>query len=302
MLTTNVNDVFILGATGFVGGAVVDAALHAGLKVGAWARTEAQAAALRQRGVAVSAPPSIPPSKVVIDLIQPKLPERLSSGAFEKAALYRVEATRRVLQALPPEALLFSVSGTDDFAGGPVSHESHFFAGAPKGFARIGLRVRAELLASQQPFASIHLGTVYGPGKMFASKLFPGLAKGRLPIIGDGANRLPLIHVEDAARALLHLTTLSREQLTAHPWIVTDGTATTQRELLELAAKLLHGPRPKSVPRWIASLVAGSVAAGSFSRDLPTDPSALIATGFTFRFPSIATGLPASISRLEAAA
>ncbi|HEX7454140.1 MAG TPA: NAD-dependent epimerase/dehydratase family protein, partial [Polyangiaceae bacterium] len=239
MLTNHINDVFILGATGFVGGAVVDAALRAGLQVGAWARTEAQAATLRQRGVAVSAPPAIPPSKVVIDLIQPKLPKRLSGSAFEKAALYRVEVTRRVLQALPPGALLFSVSGTDDFAGGPVSHESRFLTGAPKGFARIGLRVRAELLSSKRPFASIHLGTVYGPGKLFASKLFPGLAKGRLPIIGDGANRLPLIHVEDAARALLHLTTLSREQLTAHPWIVTDGTATTQRELLELAAKLL---------------------------------------------------------------
>jgi hypothetical protein len=56
------------------------------------------------------------------------------------------------------------------------------------------------------------------------------------------------------------------------------------------------------VPRWLASLVAGSVAARAFSRDLPTDPSALLATGFTFRFPSIATGLPASVARLEAAA
>src|SRR5450432_3883912 len=138
MLTTNVNDVFILGATGFVGGAVIDAALSAGLKVGAWARTEAQAVALRQRGVAVSAPPSIPPSKVVIDLIQPKLPERLNNAAFEQAARYRVEATRGVLEALPPEALLFSVSGTDDFAAGPVSHQSRFFSGDAKGFARIG--------------------------------------------------------------------------------------------------------------------------------------------------------------------
>jgi nucleoside-diphosphate-sugar epimerase len=302
MLTNRVNDVFILGATGFVGGAVVDAALRAGLTVGAWARSERQAAALRERGVVVSAPPSIPPSQVVIDLIQPQLPQRLRQAAFEQAARYRVEVTRSVLQALPPQALLFSVSGTDDFAGSPVSHRSAFFGGDPKGFARIGLRVRAELLAAQRPFASIHLGTVYGPGKMFASTLFPGLAKGRMPVIGDGANRLPLIHVEDAARALVHLTSLSREQLTAHPWIVTDGTVTTQRELLELGAKLLHGPRPKSVPRWLAALVAGSVAARAFSRDLPTDPSALLATGFTFRFPSIATGLPASVARLEAAA
>ena len=302
MLTNDTIDIFILGATGFVGGAVVDAALQAGLKVGAWARTDAQASGLRQRGVTVSSPPSIPPSKVVIDLVQPKLPERLNVAAFEQAARVRVAMTREVLRALPSNALLFSVSGTDDFEGDlPVSHRSAFFSGKPQGFARIGLDVRAELLASKRPFVSIHLGTVYGPGKLFASKLFPGLAKGRLPIIGNGANQLPLVHVEDAARALVHLASLDREQLTAHPWIVTDGTATTQRELLELGAKLLKGPRPGSVPRWLASLVAGSVAARSFSRHLPADPSALLGTGFEFRFPSIATGLPESVARLEAA-
>src|SRR5258708_517471 len=126
MLTVHTNDLFILGATGFVGSAVVDEALRAGLKVGAWARSEAQATGLRQRGVAVSAPPTIPPSKVVIDLIQPKLPERLREGAFEKAAHYRVETTRQVLRALPSDALLFSVSGVDDFEAGVVSHRSRF--------------------------------------------------------------------------------------------------------------------------------------------------------------------------------
>lgn len=293
------HDVFVLGATGFVGSAVVDAALRAGLKVGAWARSEEQAGALRLRGVAASAPPSIPAAKVVIDLIQPKLPERLSEAALVEAARYRVETTRGVLRALPAGALLFSVSGTDDFERGVVSHRSRFAAGA-KGFARIGLAVRAEVLAAARPFASIHLGTVYGPGKSFAATLFPRLAKGRQPIVGDGSNRLPLIHVEDAARALVHLATLGTDEVTAHPWIVTDGTGTTQRDLFELGAKLLGGPRPRSVPRWLASLIAGRVAASFISRDVPTDPSALVATGFTFRFPSIATGLPASLAQLEA--
>jgi nucleoside-diphosphate-sugar epimerase len=297
MLTT---DLFLLGASGFVGSTVVQAALDAGLKVGAWARTEAQADALRQRGVIVSAPSAIPRSKVVIDLIQPKLPERLGQGVFEKAARYRVATTRDVLGALPAEALLFSVSGTDDFVPGTISHRSPFLPlGEAKGFAKIGLSVRAELLAAKRPFASIHLGTVYGPGKAFAAKLFPGLANGRIPVIGAGTNRLPLIHVEDAARALVHLATLGTERAIAHPWIVTDGTETTQRELLERAAELLGGPKPKSVPRWLASLIAGSVAASAFSRDLPTDASALVASGFTFRYPSIATGLPASIARLK---
>jgi nucleoside-diphosphate-sugar epimerase len=293
-------DVFVLGASGFVGGAVVDAALEAGLSVGAWARTEAQAQKLKARGVRVTSPPDIPAAKVVIDLIQPALPERLTESAMAKAAAYRVATTRSVLPALPRGATLFSVSGTDDFADSVVSHRSPFTR-SPRGFARIGLAVRAEVLASGVPFASVHLGTVYGPGKAFASRLFPRLAQGRLPIIGQGGNRLPLVHVEDAARALVHVASLDAERLRAHPWIVTDGTATTQRELLELGARLLHAPAPRSVPRWLASVVAGSVGAAAFARDVPTDPSALLAAGFALRYSSIATGLPASLARLEAA-
>jgi nucleoside-diphosphate-sugar epimerase len=293
-------DLFVLGASGFVGSATVDAALAAGLSVGAWARTDAQAQRLRHRGVQVTAPPHIPPARVVIDLVQPKLPRRLSESALARAAVVRVELTRSVLAAFPRGGLLFSVSGTDDFDDTIVSDRSPFTA-RPRGFARIGAAVRAQVVASKVPFASIHLGTVYGPGKAFAATVFPRLAKGRLPVVGDGSNRLPLIHVEDAARALVHLTTLDGARLTAHPWIVTDGTSTTQRELLEVGARLLHAPPPGSVPRWLASVVAGRVAAASFSRDVRTDPAALLATGFTLRYPTIGTGLPATLAQLEAA-
>src|SRR5262249_34998227 len=293
-------DIFVLGASGFVGGAVVEAALGAGLSVGAWARTEGQAERLREVGVRVTPPPEIPPARVVIDLIQPRLPDRLTESALAQAAEYRVGVTRSVLPALPKGALLFSVSGTDDFEDAVVSHRSPFIA-RPRGFARIGLAVRAEVLASGVPFASLHLGTVYGPGKAFASKLFPRLAKGRLPIVGDGENRLPLIHVEDVGRALVHLAALPADRLRAHPWIITDGSAPTQPDLLGLGARLLHAPTPRSVPRWLASLIAGSVGAKSLARNVPTDPSALFATGFTLRFDSIATGLPASLARLEVA-
>src|SRR5262252_2621675 len=265
MLTRH-TDIFILGASGFVGSATVDAALEAGLSLGAWARTDAQAQQLRRRGVLVTAPPEIPAAKVIIDLVQPKLPARLSEAALERAAKSRVELTRTVLPALPRGAVLLSVSGTDDFEDAVVSHRSPFVA-RPSGFARIGSSVRRQVLASGVPFASLHLGTVYGPGKAFASTVFPRLAKGKLPIVGRGANRLPLIHVEDAARAMVHLATLDAARLREHPWIITDGTMTTQRALLELGAQLLGAPAPSSVPRWVASLVVGSVGASSFSRD-----------------------------------
>src|SRR3954468_19773790 len=150
-------DVFILGASGFVGSATVEAALQAGFTVGAWARTEAQAEALRRRGVHVTATSTIPPAKVVVDLIQPKLPERLTRSALEQAARYRVGTTQKVLGALPEGALLFSVSGTDDFDDEVVSHRSAFTS-HPKGFARIGLAVRAQVVASRVQFASLHFG------------------------------------------------------------------------------------------------------------------------------------------------
>src|SRR5262249_26821691 len=156
----------------------IGAALDAGLTLGAWARTEAQAQWLRRRGVQVAAPPQIPVAKVVIDLIQPKLPKRLTEAALTRAAQCRVDVTRSVLPALPRGALLFSVSGTDDFDGEIINHRSPFTA-RPAGFAQIGLAVRGEVLASGVLFASVHLGTVYGPGKAFASMVFPRLAKGR---------------------------------------------------------------------------------------------------------------------------
>jgi nucleoside-diphosphate-sugar epimerase len=293
-------EVFVLGGSGFVGSAVIEAALAAGLSVGAWARTEAQAERLRGRGVEVVSPPHIPATKVVIDLVQPRLPARLSEAVFVEAARYRVEVTRSVLPALPEGAMLFSVSGTDDFDDEIVSHRSPFTA-RPSGFARIGGAVRDEVRASGRPFASLHLGTVYGPGKAFASTVFPRLAKGRLPIVGDGGNRLPLVHVEDAARAMVHLAGLDQARLRSHPWIITDGTQTTQRSLLELGARLLGARAPRSVPRWLASMVAGSVGASALARDVPTDPSALFSSGFELRYPSITTGLPATISALEAA-
>jgi 2-alkyl-3-oxoalkanoate reductase len=301
---------YLLGASGFVGSAVIRAARPAGLPLVALARSDAQARLLEQHGVRAIRGERISPEHLrgvgrVIDLIQPSLPERLTEAALARAADYRVQTTREVIAAIQvqPAAsrpLLLAISGTDDLArddAGKVSHRSALVT-APKGFARIGLRARAEVVASGVPFACIYLGTVYGPGKAFAAKVFPGLTAGKLPIVGNGSNRLALIHVDDAARALVRLVGMRTSQLVAHPWIVTDGTSTTQRELLEQAARLLGARPPRSVPRWIASLVAGSVAASSFARDVPTDISALLTSGFGFTHPSIATGLPATIAAL----
>src|SRR5258705_11852188 len=115
-------DVFILGATGFVGSAAVDAALEAGVSGGAWGRTEAQAAALRRRGVQVVASPRIPATEVVIDLIQPNLPRRLTEEALLRAAGAPAVVPPPPVPALPSGGLAFLAGGPAHPPRGAASH------------------------------------------------------------------------------------------------------------------------------------------------------------------------------------
>ncbi|HKX01820.1 MAG TPA: hypothetical protein VJX71_04930 [Methylomirabilota bacterium] len=126
---------------------------------------------------------------------------------------------------------------------------------------------------------------VYGPGKVFADLYVAGLRNGSARVIGKGTNRLPLIHVTDAARALVHLAGLPRGDLVGRTFITMDGADTIQRELLDDTADLMGVKRPGTIPVWLAALVAGSIAVETITLDAHADPSALPATGFPFSLP-----------------
>jgi uncharacterized protein len=106
------------------------------------------------------------------------------------------------------------------------------------------------------------------------------------------------VHVTDAARALVHLADLPRSELAGRTFIVMDGADTTQRELLDETAAFMGVKRPGTVPAWLAALVAGSIAVETITLDAHTDASALLATGFHFRYPSHRQGVPATLAAL----
>jgi hypothetical protein len=56
--------------------------------------------------------------------------------------------------------------------------------------------------------------------------------------------------------------------------------------------------RPTSVPAWLAALFAGRIAVETITLDAHADPSALLATGFTFRYLSHREGAPATLAAL----
>ena len=93
----------------------------------------------------------------------------------------------------------------------------------PRGFGHIGIPLRKLIEASGLDATYVYYGNlVYGLGKVKARQDVAGLEHGTAHVIGTGKNRLPMVHVTDAARALVHLATNSGGVLVAW-WVLTTG-------------------------------------------------------------------------------
>ena len=305
---------FIIGGAGFIGRSVVAEAVAAGFHVRALARSDSSAATLQSAGAEPIRGDAAEPTwmaqasgaDVLVDLAQPALPSRLTRRAIGRVAEGRAAIVAAALEALDDvpvgeRPIYFAVSGADDLdpgSSGVISHESKIRSG-DAGFARIGVPVHRLVEDSGVDATFVHFGAmVYGPGKGFADVYVDGLRKGRAAVIGKGGNRLPLTHVSDAARALVHLAGLPRDQLAGRTFLAADGSDTTQGELLDQTAELMGVKTPRRVPAAIAGLVGGRVAVEAMTFDAHVDNSALIATGFEFRYPSPSEGLPPTLAEL----
>lgn len=306
--------IFLIGGTGFIGRSVVTEALGGGFEIRALARSESAASSLSAVGAEPVRGDAADPrwidavrgAHVLIDLVQPALPKRMTRGAMRRVADKRTAATSAqlaALQGLPHDErpLYFSISGADDLepdSRGVISHRSGHAAG-DSGFAIIGVPVRRVVDESPVEATHVHFGViVYGPGKSFADVYVQGLRKGRAAVIGSGENRLPLTHVIDAARALVHLAGLPAEKLAGRTFLAVDGSDTTQGQLLDQTAELMGAKRPRRVPTAVAAMVGGRAAAEAMTFDARADNSALLESGFEFRYPSPREGLPPTLDEL----
>jgi nucleoside-diphosphate-sugar epimerase len=139
---------------------------------------------------------------------------------------------------------------------------------------------------------------VYGPGKTFADTIVPKLASGKWKVVGSGANHIPIVHVEDVARGLVHLASLEGERTIGKSFVLSDASRTTAKELFIETAKMMGAKTPGNVPKWLASLVSGKIVVETMSHDLIADPSGLTETGFTFKYPSYREGMPPTLKKL----
>jgi nucleoside-diphosphate-sugar epimerase len=227
--------VFVTGATGFVGAAVVKELIGAGHAVTALARSEEKAQALRAKGItphlgniddlgslrsAAAAADGVIHLAFMHGLSQIPLAKRLRvllgglpTGIVSRFLAVSAEADRQAINALGaalkgsgrPFVTTFGVMGLADNmrAPRPGTENDAPAAGSP-GIARALTEERVEALASLGVRATmIRLApSVHGDGDTgFVPQLIAiARKKGNSAYVGDGANRWTAVHRTDAAR------------------------------------------------------------------------------------------------------
>ncbi len=180
-----------------------------------------------------------------------------------------VEATRTMVRAAEAErvARFVHMSST-----GIYHHPSYLPIDErqpPSPMAGYGVtKLEAEKIvrASGLDYVMIRAPAIYGPSfDEGFTDVMDLVASGKMVILGEGKNRVPLIHVEDVVQALM--LALENRHVHRESFIVTSGEDISQEECLRLLAEELHvQPPSKHVPVPVAyGMVAYDALRGLFT-------------------------------------
>jgi nucleoside-diphosphate-sugar epimerase len=227
--------VLVTGATGFVGGHLVDALQDGSTEITVLVRSPSKAAGLVRQGVRV----------VAGDLHDPVGLEQATRAqdivyhvagvvaARNEAEFYRAneEGTRNLLvtaerQGTPRFVLVSSLA-----AAGPAPRGVPLTGGESPhpvtAYGRSKLAAEQVVRSSSLPWSIIRPPIVYGPRDREVLKIFRLARLGLAPVFGDGRQELSAIHAKDLARALIAVTgtttTVRRTYHACHPQIFTSG-------------------------------------------------------------------------------
>jgi 2-alkyl-3-oxoalkanoate reductase len=278
--------VFVAGATGAIGRALVPQLVAHGHEVVGMTRSASKQDLLRQLGARPVVADALDPDAVAqavasaepevivheltalsgpMSLREARRPERFK-GAIMTNRL-RTEATDHLLaagRAVGARRFVAQSFGAFRFAGngGPVQTEADAVDPDPR---QPGLDA---MLYLEQAVTSIEWGEglalryggFYGPGtgiSLAPDAVMAGpIRKRRFPIVGDGGGVWSHVHIEDAATA----TAIAVERGRAGIYNVVDDEPAPVREWLPVLASALGAKPPRRVPRWLGRLAAGEVA------------------------------------------
>jgi nucleoside-diphosphate-sugar epimerase len=281
--------VFVAGATGAIGRALVPKLLASGHEVTGLTRSEERGAKLREQGVepAVAdvfdadavgeAVARAKPEVLVHELTD--IPQAINPRKYESDMAgndrIRVEGTRNLMDAAKAAGTRRVVAQSISFAyaphgdGGPRVEDDELWLDAPEPFRRSteALHSLESQVLGEDGIDGLVLryGFFYGPGTSYASdgSTAAAVRKRQFPVVAGGTATWSFIHVDDAADA-----TLRAIEGDAPPGVynVTDDEPGAVRDWLPAFAEAVGAKPPRKVPAWLARLVAGRFAVISMTQ------------------------------------
>jgi nucleoside-diphosphate-sugar epimerase len=281
--------VFVAGATGVLGRALVPQLVARGHEVVGMTRSASKQDLVRGLGArpvvadaldpdaVAQAVASAEPEVIVHELTalsgpmsmrDARHPERFS-GAIMTNRL-RTEATDHLLaagRAAGARRVVAQSFGAFRFAraGGPVQTEDDPLDPGPTGTRQPGLDAilyleRTVTTIEWGEGLALRYGGFYGPGTGISlapdAQMAAPVRKRRFPIVGDGDGVWSLVHIEDAAAA----TAGAVEHGAPGIYNVVDDDPARVREWLPVLASALEAKPPRRMPRWLGRLLAGETA------------------------------------------
>lgn len=275
--------VFVAGASGAIGRALVPQLIAAGHEVTGMTRSEESAEAMRSSGAAAavvdvfdaealrSAMADARPEVVVHQLtaLPSKFELRGLKNAYDATNRIRTEGTRNLIGAARTAGARRVVAQSIAFLYAPEGdavkdEDARTFEGAPEPF---GSAVGAVLDLERQVTGAegmegvvLRYGWFYGPGTFYAQdgSAANDVRKRRQPVVGKGDGVFSFVHVDDAAGA----TVAAVEGGAPGVYNVTDDEPAAMRDWLPLFAEAVGAKRPMRLPLWLAKLAAPKIVVG----------------------------------------
>lgn len=286
----------ILGATGFVGRALVMMLQGRGHEVVVLARDPRRAARMLPTGVEVAdflddlpLAAAVANAGAVVNLAgEPIAGSRWTARRKQQLVASRVDATRRLVAAVEARTdrlpVFVSASATGWY--GDRGDEELDERSAPgDGFAADLCRAweRAALAAPAARVVVTRFGVILGREAGALATLRPVYRLGLGGPIGNGSAWLPWIHLDDAVAAIVHAI---EHGTLAGPIAVVAPGPVRQRDFARAYGRSLHRPAVVRTPRAALRIALGE-AAEIATVSQRVVPRALVASGFAFRFPAL---------------
>lgn len=143
----------------------------------------------------------------------------------------------------------------------------------------------------------LRCGMFYGPEAASTRTMGQLLIKRKMPLIGGGRAILSCLHTDDAAAAFVAAAEANKTGL----WHVVDDQNVAFKEMLSYFAERLGAPPPKTIPAWLARLIAGSYMVSFFTSSVRASNARFREDfGWRPRYPSYLEGLDQVVQQWKA--